>query len=286
MAIYKILLNYNKIMKSILKKILSIKQYKSPKKNISKLDLTEVFSSYLPASAGSYKMYEKFIKENINSVIPLLAQLSENFNQVKILNINELDLDIENANKLGSLFKKYRSDKSTTHNYHLVYSFVISKLKDRFVLLEIGLGSNNVDIISNMGKGGNPGASIFAFKDMYPNGEIYGADIDDKINLEASNIKTYFVDQADQKTFNDLAKKIGKKFDLIIDDGLHSQFTNLNTLIFALENLNKDGYLIIEDIPEYALDTWKIVANIIPTNFSFLLIKTKVAFVGLLKKEN
>ncbi len=273
-------------MKTILKKILSIKQYKSRKKNISKLDLTEVFSSYLPASAGSYKMYEKFIKENINSVIPLLAQLSENFKQVKILNINELDLDIENANKLGSLFKKYKSDKSTTHNYHLIYSFVISKLKDRFVLLEIGLGSNNVEIISNMGKGGNPGASIYAFKEMYPNGEIYGADIDEKINLEDSNIKTYFVDQADQKTFNELAKKIDKKFDLIIDDGLHSQFTNLNTLIFALENLNKDGYLIIEDIPEYALDTWKVVANIIPANFSFLLIKTKVAFVGLLKKEN
>ena len=272
-------------MKSIFKKFLLLLNYRRPVKNESRLDLTEVFNNFLPASAGNYKMYEKTIKENINSVVPLLASLSENLNKVNILDINDFDIDLKDANKLANLFNKYKSDKSTTHNYHLIYSYVISQLNDRFVLLEIGLGSNNTEIISKMGSKGNPGASTYAFKEMYPNIEIHGADIDDTIKIEESNIKTYYIDQTKSETFADLAEKIGKKFDLIIDDGLHSQYTNLNTLIFSLDNLNINGYLVVEDIPEYALETWKIVQNLLPLNFSFMLVKTKSAYVGILKKE-
>ena len=48
-------------------------------------------------------------------------------------------------------------------------------------IFEIGLGTNNIDIVSTMGKKGHPGASLRAFRDFCPNAEIYGADFDSRI---------------------------------------------------------------------------------------------------------
>ena len=56
--------------------------------------------------------------------------------------------------------------------------------------------------------------------------------------------------KVDQNDLESLFKldSFGIKFDLIIDDGLHYQLSNLNTLNYALSSLNKGGYLVIEDI--------------------------------------
>jgi hypothetical protein len=64
-------------------------------------------------------------------------------------------------------------------------------------LLEIGLGTNNTDVVSNMGSEGVPDASLRAFRDYLPNARIYGAGIDKRILFEESRIKTYFADQTD-----------------------------------------------------------------------------------------
>ena len=58
-----------------------------------------------------------------------------------------------------------------------------------------------------------------------------------------------------------------KHFDLIIDDGLHMQSANLNTIRFALQKLKLGGLLVIEDIPTSALGTWKIINNLVKKPF-------------------
>ena len=194
-----------------------------------------------------------------------------------------LDKIILEKKNLDDLFNYFESDKGSVilkkypgHEYGRFYEKHLSKYRNENLnILEIGTYY---------------GGSVAAFYFYFKNANIFCIDKNFKFKFKSSRVKFFNCDtsnESDLSSFKEFIKKENcKKFDLIIDDGLHSQFTNLNTLIFALENLNKDGYLVIEDIPEYALDTWKVVANIIPTNFSFLLVKTKAAFVGLLKKEN
>ena len=116
-------------------------------------------------------------------------------------------------------------------------------------------------------------------------GYIYGADVDTDILFSEERISTFFVDQNNLETFSNIPKLVDNKFDLIIDDGLHYQLSNLNTLIFALSNLNKDGYLVIEDIGVWTIDTWKIVKNLLPNTFESRIIQmTESNFIFLVKK--
>ena len=56
----------------------------------------------------------------------------------------------EDAWVLGNILKCHLSDKSTTHTYHILYSYILKDLRDKPIkLLEIGLGTNNPDLISN-----------------------------------------------------------------------------------------------------------------------------------------
>ena len=158
-------------------------------------------------------------------------------------------------------------------------------MKQNYTILEIGLGTNNPKIVSSMGIGGSPGASVRAFRDTFLNSYIYGADVDSDILFSEERISTFCVDQNNLETFNNIPKLVDSKFDLIIDDGLHYQLSNLNTLIFALSNLNKDGYLVIEDIGVWTIDTWKIVKNLVPDTFESRIIQmTESNFIFLVKK--
>ena len=54
-------------------------------------------------------------------------------------------------------------------------------------IFEVGLGTNNVDVPSNMGKDGKPGASLRAWRDYFPN-----ADIDTRILFKEDKIQTFY----------------------------------------------------------------------------------------------
>ena len=136
-----------------------------------------------------------------------------------------------------------------------------------------------------MGTSGKPGASVKALRDYFKNSYVYGADIDKRILFKDKRIKTYYTDQGHQNSIDKVLKKINKKFDLIIDDGLHAPYTNLNTLISSLKYLNKNGYLIIEDIPFRSQSIWEIVNFILNKKYKTNLIKTKNALIFLVKKK-
>lgn len=266
-----------KLYKSLKQVLKSTLEKKSTKHNIQ-----TTFPTFQPASSGNYKMYENSIINNINSILPILSQISKLKRTLDIIDVDDLNVEIEHVEYLGKLFKKYKSDKSTSHDYHKIYSHYIGK-KDNFVLVEIGIGTNNEDVISNMSNKGNPGASLYAFSDAYPNSKIIGCDVDKRVLFDEKNIVTYFLDQNDFKTY-EILSIYKNNIDYLIDDGLHSQSANLNTLLFSLENLSKGGILFIEDIPEYALNVWQVVSNSISSDFKFEMIKCKIAYCGVLEK--
>lgn len=164
--------------------------------------------------------------------------------------------------ELGSLLCKYGSDKATKHNYHQIYGRILSKMRSNpeTRLLEIGLGTNNIDVRSNMGEKGKPGASLRAFRDFMPGARIHGADVDTRILFTEDRIKTFYVDQTKWATFQELQKSLEpEKFDMVIDDGLHMAHANLLTLKFALGMIKPEGVVIIEDIASWEIYVWELL---------------------------
>lgn len=164
---------------------------------------------------------------------------------------------------LGKILEHHHSDKSTTHNYNILYSYILGPKRDQELnVLEVGLGTNNPDLVSSMGSEGTPGASLYSFRDYLPSSKVYGADIDRNILFQSERISTAYVDQMNPASFTEMFDSFGNpEFDLIIDDGLHSIGANLNTLVFTLKHLKKDGWLVVEDI--HRPDNWRAIDFIV-----------------------
>jgi methylase of polypeptide subunit release factors len=136
--------------------------------------------------------------------------------------------------------------------YSLLFGNIRYKVKNVF---ECGLGSADERIVSNMSATGSPGASLRIWKDYFPNALIWGADIDKKALFEEDRIKTGFIDQLSPTLIKEFFQKVGgQKFDIIIDDGLHTYEAGLTLFENAIDNLASDGIYIIEDISNEAME--------------------------------
>jgi len=222
---------------------------------------------FAPNSNGSLRRRGLATMEAANQTIPLLGKLLERQGKapldiIPIESLVRTESHRQAASLLKAKFTHYGSDKSKPHDYHLLYGTILDAPETVTAVLEIGLGSNDTNVVSNMGANGRPGASLRAFRDFLPNAQIYGADVDPKILFREERIETLFVDQTRPETFGAIGD-IGPDFDLIIDDGLHSPNANLATLLFGLDRLKPRGWLVIEDIAEAAVPVWQIVAALI-----------------------
>ena len=209
------------------------------------------------------KDYQISVMFNTLKKIDLIFEKNLNVENsfIKEKNIEELEnqyFNDDDCKKLKYLFDKYGSDK-TKSSLVYIYFYIFKNFKINS-LFEIGLGTNNVNLRSNMGIDGKPGASLRAFRD-YLNVKIYGADIDKEILFQEDNIETYFIDQLDIETIKNLKNTI-PKCDLIIDDGLHQPDANLNIIYNLLDHLNENGILSIEDIEPDFLNIFKITEKI------------------------
>jgi len=278
----------------IKKIVLKINSYINPSwdspRKFSKLNLLTNFSTFKPHGNQDYDLIAPLLIKNINGIIPAIAKIANFEKEVPKVSIEEFyDLNKhknsdEIKKKLKENFNKYGSDK-VVNQYHLIYAILIKSLEDNLKVLEIGLGTNNLNIVSNMGIDGKPVASLRAFKESLINSNMYGADVDKKILLSEERLETFFVDQTEISTFNNIQTSKDNKFDVIIDDGLHYQLSNLNSLIFSLNHLNDSGYFIIEDIGSWTIETWEIAYKLLPKNFTREIIKmTETNYVFLIKK--
>jgi hypothetical protein len=271
---------------STLYKIIKSMSRDPVRKGSTKINILETFPLFEVVSWGLYPIRASLTIQSINQVFPALS----NFCKVKDKNqrfantIKGFIKPINQKTKLGELFTNYGSDKASPNNYDLVYQGILNSINKPTKIFEIGLGTNNVDIVSTMGKKGKPGASLRAFRDYVNSALIYGADFDKRILFNENRIKTFFVDQTSPKTFDDLSKKIGNNFDLMIDDGLHSPSPNLHSLNFFLSRLKVGGYAVIEDINPLTEDMWLVVSSILSNNYLSAFVKTKRACIFVVKR--
>ena len=173
-------------------------------------------------------------------------------NKNKTIKLN-YTVNSSSNSKLTALMNLYGSDKggkNNHHNYSEFYSELFFNQRKKVKnFLEIGLGTNNIKVPSNMGKDGKPLASLKAWRDYFENANIYGADIDKHILENDERIKTFYVDQTNPEEIKKMFKNIGvNKFDIILEDGLHEYSANICFFDNSIKYLSDEGFYIIEDI--------------------------------------
>ena len=158
---------------------------------------------------------------------------------------------------LCEIMGRNRSDKGCVnieqswHNYTTFYYSIFKDLKTKPLrIFELGLGTNNINIPSNMGISGRPGASLYGWSEFFVNSRVFGADIDDDILFNTNKIKTYYCDQTNPNVIKYMWKEpeLNENFDIIIEDGLHTFNANVCFFENSIHKLNTNGYYIIEDI--------------------------------------
>lgn len=164
---------------------------------------------------------------------------------------------------LCDIMVRYGSDKSPAkggwnwHNYTQVYYNLFKEITNQSLnVFELGLGTNNVNIPSNMGPSGRPGASLRGWAEFFPNANIYGADIDRQILFNEGSIKTYYCDQLDAAAITAMWQQIEPQMDIIIEDGLHTYDANITFFENSFQKVKSGGFYIIEDVQRDTLSSW------------------------------
>ena len=134
--------------------------------------------------------------------------------------------------KLSDILKKYSTSKPD--NGYLDYLDEISgKLKNIETILEIGIAQ---------------GSGVYAYLEFFEKANIVGLDIDENTFFQNKRLECYKADQLDRKNLKNVANKINKFYDLIIDDGWHHPEAQINSIIEFLPYLKIGGIMIVEDI--------------------------------------
>lgn len=165
--------------------------------------------------------------------------------------------------KACRVMSKYGSDKGRLgHNYTTVYSALFGAYHNKPLrIFELGLGTNNPDLPSNMGVTGRPGASLRGWRELFPQAFVYGADIDRTILFHEDKIKTFFCNQLDQDSIRELwnLPDLQDGVDILIEDGLHTLEANISFLEGSLEHLRPGGIYVVEDITTDNIPKWRVL---------------------------
>jgi len=167
----------------------------------------------------------------------------------------------KSPNLLSELCDKYGSDKGSInsedkpftwvpHNYTDYYEHLFASKKELVTkVFECGIGTNNINLVSNMTALGKPGASLRVWRDYFINATIYGADIDRDILFQESRIETYYMNQLDPTSIHNFWANVAKNdFDIMLDDGLHTFEAGVTLFENSIQYLDSSGTYIIEDI--------------------------------------
>jgi hypothetical protein len=168
------------------------------------------------------------------------------------------------SNEINSKMDHYGSDKGTFHGYSRIYSCILNELSEKDIrIAEIGIGTNNTKIPSNMGKKGIPGASLRAWNDLSGIEAVYGLDVDRQVLVNSDKISSFYLDQLSQESWNELENCIRPgTLDIFIDDGLHSPLANTMFLNNAHKFIKQNGFIIVEDIDDNSLSFWEMLLSL------------------------
>jgi predicted O-methyltransferase YrrM len=163
--------------------------------------------------------------------------------------LEEFGIDGESPEKGGT-------DKNTAHSYLETYENLLSSLvKKNGSLLEIGIRN---------------GGSIILWSEFLPHFKIYGLDIEKNsveytnnyFNLHSDKVFIEYKDAYAKDTIDYLKSINPNGFDVIIDDGPHTEQSQIDCIRLYLDLLKEDGILIIEDIQNF--DSIEVFKKSIP----------------------
>lgn len=139
------------------------------------------------------------------------------------------------ANQIRDALNASYSDKASIHEYHKVYAHI---LDGRAVVnfLEIGLFLNEL-----------PHTDLNAWSVIYPEANIYGADVKTSQLFNRDNIQTMYADQSNDESLTALKAAFPVEFDVIIDDAQHMYGPTINTFVNLFPALKSGGVYMIED---------------------------------------
>ena len=162
--------------------------------------------------------------------------------------------------ELSKLAAKYGTDKCPQigHSYTpYYYDMFKDRRKDIKKVLEIGVGVKILPLYvplrehKNMPNWKDVGASLYMWRDFFPNAQIYGIDNKKDLIFKDERIQTFLCDQTDKPGLVKLIKKIGKDIDIVIDDGSHIQEDAIVSFLTLMPLLKKSVTYIIEDVNQH-----------------------------------
>jgi len=124
------------------------------------------------------------------------------------------------------------------------------KLKHKFEnKYESHLGSQRLAPITLLEIGVKKGGSLAMWERFFPTATIFGIDVTPQCAAMATPRSTIFIgDQANRQFLHDVARKIGRPLDVVIDDGGHSMEQQRTSFDVLFEYVRPDGFYVIEDI--------------------------------------
>ncbi len=177
-----------------------------------------------------------------------------------------------NKTELCQIMNDSGSDKGNGHhNYTTFYHFLFENIKlDAKNIFELGLGTNNLRIPSNMSGLGTPCGSLRGWRKYFENANIYGADIDSEILVQEERISTYYCNQLDKNSIENIKQNFDFEFDLVIEDGLHTFEANISFFECFIDKVRKGGFYIIEDIDKKYFVEFEKYMNQIKKDFELV----------------
>lgn len=137
----------------------------------------------------------------------------------------------------------YKTDKCPQIKHHFT-EFYDEMFKDRREsvkkVVEIGIGNMHPYYVK--------GASLYMWRDYFPNAMIYGADIEPGLMFEEERIQTVLCDQTKIKDLEHLLQITGGDIDLFIDDGLHTPESQIFTCLAVMQLISSNTIYVIEDV--------------------------------------
>jgi len=142
------------------------------------------------------------------------------------------------------------TDKNTTHDYiNGFYENEFSKYKNKKIkVLEIGTCR---------------GTSINLWQKYFSKAEIIGIDTCDYILEQHKGIERVTYLEGDAYDIENV--KTLPNFDIIIDDGPHSEESQVRCIELYLSKLKKGGVLVIEDVQN--ISTFEVLKNCVPEEY-------------------
>lgn len=141
--------------------------------------------------------------------------------------------EIETVDLLSRIGSQYGTDK-VHHGFSAFYDHYLRAQRKRVAkVFEIGIYG---------------GASLYMWRDYFPNAVIHALDLD-RVKLDgADRITTYTGDQSDRGLLQSIVENAGTDFDLILDDGGHTMSQQQTSLGALFPHVRPGGYYVVEDL--------------------------------------